>query len=259
MTSRGTGLLTASLILGAWGGYYLWTADKAPSPPSAADNPAPTSPGVNGESPLSDGSAVISGGSIELREDADVSIKTAGSGETSLPVSDISAGTLEAAKAKAWEYYSKQADFGRKSITSGMPIPFTGEDLRSLFELGDEIDADGLAMTVEAKTAGVNAELLALGDQYQLALDAAVRVQFERPPADFSREPIKGGKKDKDEFLRIHGEAEGWHFVYRLRLSENPELQRLLDQKGPLVEKRARDTERVLKELLGDVNRREGD
>ena len=170
-----------------------------------------------------------------------------------------SADTMELAKKRAWDNYTRQSDFGMKAMSAGQPIHLTGQELRSMFVLDEAVDADGLALAVEAGTASLATELQALGEDYQRALDAAVRSQLERPPTRVTRELVSARDKEPDEFLCIRTQADDWHFVYALRRSESPELARLLEQSKILVGKRDRETERVLRELIGEVKRREDD
>lgn len=168
-----------------------------------------------------------------------------------LPRSVELAPALVEARQLALTYHARDRAFFGRTFRGGWSIPLEGDDLRKSFALPATLDLDSLAVLVEADTSAVSTELAALCDQYVLAFDEAVGIAVEGSTPDASRERIPAGRKEGDDFHRIRVESDGWHFVFRLRAGENPELVRLWEQGQRLVWRRREAVHAALNAVLG--------
>lgn len=140
------------------------------------------------------------------------------------PASPIGDAFWRTASETAASYFERDRDAIRASFLLGWPHALSGEGLRERYVLEDPATADELASLVEAETAPVRARLERLADAYARRL----RHVFDLARAAGPPEELDSNRSEEDELVRVTVEVGGRSLGYRVHVSADPVLFRLI-------------------------------
>lgn len=149
---------------------------------------------------------------------------------------------------KAREYFAQGHDTYERTFNWGFGGPPSGAVLRSIFQMQDAEDADGLALLVASETFEEDAQIAVLSDVYlgrlELGFETALRAGPEFYPTGTESPGRTGGEVVQVQVDRAEGK-----YVYRVRLDDD--CQPLFSRMNDLVARRLAKTRSVLEAVTG--------
>ena len=159
---------------------------------------------------------------------------------------------------KAWEYHQRDREFFRQSFMGG-PEALSGDRLRETFVLPEDLDADELALAIDAESVDVVERLTRLSEDYLVHLDSAIESALISGEPDSVPASEVAGRKYDDEFHRVIVNADDHQCVYRIRLSDHPEFSELYASAQRLIAVRRHKVEEMVGMVTGEVRYRQGE
>jgi hypothetical protein len=159
---------------------------------------------------------------------------------------------------KAWEYHQRDREFFRQSFMGG-PEALSGDRLRETFVLPEDLDANELALAIDAESVDVVERLTRLSEDYLEHLDSAIESTLISGEPDSVPASEVAGRKYDDEFHRVIVNADDHQCVYRIRLSDHPEFSELYASAQRLIAVRRHKVEEMVGMVTGEVRYRQGE